>query len=98
MFDVSGIAADKDEEFRPFAQARPSIVVPGARRKRVAHKPRADPRVSEMDLAGDDPASDGGNIYPIDHPLDHQELQTHAFPTLYRRAWGKRDESRSCSS
>ncbi|ONK60127.1 uncharacterized protein A4U43_C08F14600 [Asparagus officinalis] len=52
--------ADKEEEFRPFTQARPSIVVPAARRKRLAHKPRADPRASEMDLAGDDPASDGG--------------------------------------
>ncbi|ONK78226.1 uncharacterized protein A4U43_C02F15930 [Asparagus officinalis] len=55
-----GTAADKDEEFRPFSQARPSIVVPAARRKRLAHKPHADSRASEMDLAGDDPASDGG--------------------------------------
>ncbi|ONK73140.1 uncharacterized protein A4U43_C04F27660 [Asparagus officinalis] len=38
-----GTAANKDEEFRPLAQARPSIVVPAARRKRLAHKPRAEP-------------------------------------------------------
>ncbi|ONK72843.1 uncharacterized protein A4U43_C04F23830 [Asparagus officinalis] len=55
-----GTAADKDEEFRPSSQARPSIVVPAARRKRLAHKPHTDLRVSEMDLAGDDPASEGG--------------------------------------
>ncbi|ONK58388.1 uncharacterized protein A4U43_C09F11780 [Asparagus officinalis] len=55
-----GTAADKDEEFRPSSQARHSIVVPAARRKRLAHKPHADSRASEMDLAGDDPASDGG--------------------------------------
>ncbi|ONK80910.1 uncharacterized protein A4U43_C01F23120 [Asparagus officinalis] len=53
-------AADKDEEFRPSPHARPSIVVPAARRKRLAHKPHTDSRASEMDLAGDDPASDGG--------------------------------------
>ncbi|ONK58113.1 uncharacterized protein A4U43_C09F8260 [Asparagus officinalis] len=48
-----GIAADKDEEFCPFTRARPSIVAPAARRKRLAHKPRADPQASEMDLAAE---------------------------------------------
>ena len=79
MFDVSGTTADKDEEFRPFFQTRPLIVVPAARRKRLAHKPHADSRASEMGLSGDDPASDGGNIYPIDHPFDHLELRLMLF-------------------
>ncbi|ONK78346.1 uncharacterized protein A4U43_C02F17580 [Asparagus officinalis] len=61
------------------SEARPSIVVPAARRKRLAHKPHADSRASEMDLSGDDFASDGGNIYPIDHPLDHSELRLMLF-------------------
>ena len=34
-----------------------------------------------MDLAGDDPVSDGGNIYSIDHSLDRSEFQAHAFPS-----------------
>ncbi|ONK60374.1 uncharacterized protein A4U43_C08F17660 [Asparagus officinalis] len=50
----------EDEEFRPPSQARPSIIVPAARRKRLARKPRVASRASDMDLAGDDPASDGG--------------------------------------
>ncbi|ONK78190.1 uncharacterized protein A4U43_C02F15480 [Asparagus officinalis] len=55
-----GTAADKDEEFRHFSQARPSIAILAARRKRLAHKLHADSRASEMDLSSDDPASDGG--------------------------------------
>ena len=50
------------------------MIVPAARRKRLARKPRVVSRASDMDLASDDPASDGGNIYPIDQPLDHSEL------------------------
>ena len=33
-----------------------------------------------MDLASDDSARDGGNIYSIDHSLDRLEFQAHAFP------------------
>ncbi|ONK72967.1 uncharacterized protein A4U43_C04F25540 [Asparagus officinalis] len=50
-YSERGTTADKDEEFRPFSQARPSVVVPAARRKRLARKPCADSRASEMDLA-----------------------------------------------
>ena len=42
-----------------------------------------------MDLAGDDPASDGGNIYPIDQPLDHSELRL----MLFHLYVGERGES-----
>ncbi|ONK67154.1 uncharacterized protein A4U43_C06F16570 [Asparagus officinalis] len=85
-------AADMDEEFCPFSQARPSIVAPAARQKKLAHKPRAESQASEMDLAGDDPASDGGNIYPIDHPLDHSELRLMLF-YLYVGARGDSEMS-----
>ena len=34
-----------------------------------------------MDLADEDPVSDGGNIYFIDHFLDRLELPAHAFPS-----------------
>ena len=34
-----------------------------------------------MDLAGEDPVSDGGNVYSIDHFLDRLEFLAHAFPS-----------------
>ncbi|ONK66937.1 uncharacterized protein A4U43_C06F13760 [Asparagus officinalis] len=64
-FSERGTIVDQDEEFRPPSQARPLIIVPTARRKRLARKPRVASRASDMDLAGDDPASDGGNIYSV---------------------------------
>ncbi|ONK73102.1 uncharacterized protein A4U43_C04F27240 [Asparagus officinalis] len=65
-----GTATDSEEEFRPFTRARPSTVAPAARRKKLVRKPRADPRASDMDLASDDSARDGGEREEGEMSLD----------------------------
>ncbi|ONK80572.1 uncharacterized protein A4U43_C01F19320 [Asparagus officinalis] len=65
-----GTATDSEEEFRPFTRARPSTVAPAARRKKLVRKPRADPRASDMDLACDDSARDGGEHEEGEMSLD----------------------------
>lgn len=67
MFDVSGIATDDEDEFRPSTHARPPTVIPAVKRKRLAHEPRVVPHASEMDFAGDDLSGDRGTSHSIYH-------------------------------
>ncbi|ONK58167.1 uncharacterized protein A4U43_C09F8910 [Asparagus officinalis] len=65
-----GTATDSEDEFHPFTRARPSTVAPAARRKKLVHKPRADQRASDMDLASDDSSRDGGECEEGEMSLD----------------------------
>ncbi|ONK56844.1 uncharacterized protein A4U43_C10F13690 [Asparagus officinalis] len=89
-FSERGTTVDQDEEFRPPPRARPSIIVPAARRKRLARKPRAASRASGMNLAGDDPASDGGErgeskMSPDSVPVSPDEPDP--LPQVERPTW-----------